>query len=190
MGVARTYGNPSTLAGVLRQVRDLFAASGDATPIAIGKQYLSSFGVGSAPRVLFVPEPRGAVGPAIEIGNAASMTHSCTAYVRGAESGDDFGRFDAAYALCDKTISSIRRVAAGHLEFGDMNDGSPTDANAYGADVVFAFTYQRDVRHDEAIMSVPSAALDTTPPRPIIPPGIAADGFEIIPTVSPQLPPE
>ena len=179
------YEIPSTLADVLGQVIDLFAAVADATPILIGKHYLEDFGAGSAPRILFVPEPRGKLGPPIESGNAASVTHSCDFFVRGVESGDDLHRFRSAYALGDRVIGAIRRAASGRLEFGDYADASPTNVDAYGADLALSFTYQRDVPHDAAIRSVPAAAVDTTAPRPIIPPGIPASGLTILPTTIP-----
>src|SRR6266571_5337126 len=102
---------PSNLSVVLGQVRDALAATGDATPVMIGMAYLEQFGVGAAPRVLFVPEPKGGggkVGPAIELGNACSITHSCNVLVRGVESGDDLGRFDSTYALGDRVVSLIK----------------------------------------------------------------------------------
>ena len=177
MPVAASHANPSTLADVIGQVIDLFAATGDATPILVGGHYLEAFGAGSAPRVLFVPDPRtsGRLGPPIELGRAvASITHACDVYARAEETGDDLERFRKAYALGDKVLSALRRAGAGRLEFGAYGDGSPTKVDAYGAEIAFSFTYQRDVYHDVAIMSVPSASPDATPKRPIIPPGTPA----------------
>ncbi len=166
------HANPSTLTTVIGQVKDAFEAMGNATPILIGKKYLDDFGVGSAPRVLFVPEAGGGkVGPPIEMGNAASVIHSCNVFVRAEESGDDVGRFDRAYALGDLVIDCIHTAAPGRVEFGSFEDDSPTDADAYGADLAFSFLYARDVRHDTARWSLPAADDDTSAVQPAIPPG-------------------
>lgn len=179
------YSPPSTLADVLGQIVDNFAAAGDPTPILIGKAY-EAFGVGSAPRVLLAPEPRGKIGPPIEQGNVCSVTHSCNVLVRGLEDGSDLGRFTSAYALGDRLLSAIRRAASGRLEFGDFTDASPTDVDAYGAELAFSFTYQRDVKWDGAIRGLPAAAADPSPPQPVQPPGTAAISVAIDATTNPQ----
>jgi hypothetical protein len=159
------YANPSNLADVIRQVRDAFNESGDATPIMVGKRYIEWRGIGRAPKVLFVQTP-GKLGPPIECGNAASITHGCTVYVHGSEDGDDIGRFDAAYQLGDKVIAAIRRAATGRLEFGAYNDVSPADVDGLGAMLSIAFTYQRDVRHFPGISGLPSATASTVTETP------------------------
>ncbi len=164
----------SNLAAVIGQVRDAFAAIGDATPIMTGKGYLEQFGVGAAPRVLFVPEPKGGggkVGPAIELGNPCSITHSCNVLVRGVESGDDLGRFDATYALGDRVVSLIKTAAPGRVEFGAYLDDSPASVDIAGAGLKFSFTYIRDVRNDAARWGLPAAAADTSAATPIPPIG-------------------
>lgn len=186
MPVAYGHAPPSTLADVLGQVIDAFGAVGDATPIMIGKHYLESFGTGSPPRVLFVPEPDGEMGPPTEMGYAASDTHSCDVYVRGAESGTDLGRFVAAYALKGRVVTAVRRAASGRLEFRKRSgDASPANVDAYGAELAFSFVYTRDIPHDAAIRALPAADADTTDDRPLPPPGQPADGFTITPTTSP-----
>lgn len=177
---------PSTLAVVLGQVVDAFQAIGDATPIMIGKKYLDDFGVGSAPRVVFVPEVRGKIGPPIEMGNPCSIAHSCNVLVRGAEDGSDLGRFDAAYALGDLVIDLIATAATGRLEWGDFVDDSPTPVDAYGADLALSFTYTRDVRHNARRWALPAAAADTSPAQPLVPPGIVAELATGTATTAPQ----
>lgn len=183
--VAVGYSPPSTLADVIGQVRDAFQDMGDATPIMIGKQYLEQ-GVGSAPRVVFVPEPRGRIGPPQELGNAASVTHSCDVAVRGQESGDDLERFKQAYAIGDRVIDLIKTAATGRIEWGDFGDGSPTDADAYGAEVAFSFTYTRDVPHDAERWALDPATADDAAAVPLVPPGEPASDMSLEVTVEPQ----
>lgn len=170
---AREYGPASTLATLIGQVRDALQDMGDATPVMVGKAYLEQNGVGSGPRVLFVPEPRGSTGDAMKMGLACSITHSCTVYVRAPETGDDITRLENAYRLGDRIMDCVATAAPGRVSWGDYADGSPTDNDAFGAELVFSFSYRRDVRHDEARWSLSPAAADTTLPLPVIPPGVA-----------------
>jgi len=191
------YGNPSTLIDVIGQVIDAFGLVGDATPMQVGKQYLER-GAGIAPRVVWVPELSGKIGPPTQTGYAASVTHSCDVYIRGPETGGDLDRFKFAYALQDRIISGLRRAASGHIEFGDLKDDSPAGVDAYGVDLAFRFTYQRNVRNDPAIWLLPKATPDTTPPRQILPQrgefpddqfaqdGVAADDIALTGTTVPK----
>lgn len=183
--VDQGHGAPSTLADVIGQVRDAFDAMGDATPIMIGKQYLVQ-GVGSSPRVVFVPEPRGRIGDMLELGNAASITHSCNVLVRGPEEGDDLERFRATYALADRVICCIATAAAGRVEWGDYSDASPTDVDAYGAEIAFSFNYTRDVRHDAARWALAPATVVATDPVPLVPPGEPAASVTTTITTVPE----
>lgn len=158
---AGLFAPPSSLAGVIREVRDIFDAAGDATPIMVGRRYLEQVPVGREPRVLFV-QTLGKVGPPIELGNAASVTHACDVYCRGPENGDDIERFDAAYALADLVISALRRAATGRLEWGAYDDSSPASVDGYGAEVRFSFLYERDVPHAPAVTAVAQATPSTT----------------------------
>jgi len=137
---------PSTLIDVIGQVVDAFKVFGDATPIKVGKNYLDQ-GPGSSPRAIFVPDSAGRVGPPREMGNAASVSHGCTVYVRAKESGDDLTRFRQAYKLADIVIDLIGTAATGRIEWGTYADGSPTDVDAYGAEIVLSFSFRRDVLH-------------------------------------------
>lgn len=182
-----TQGNapPSTLADLIGQVKDAFDAMGDSTPIMVGSQFLKELGVGSAPRVVFVPEPKGKIGPPIEMGNAASVTHSCDVFVRASESGDDIARLVAAYALSDLVIDCIQTGGTGRVEWGDYADDSPTDVDAYGADIALSFTYKRDVLHSPALWSLPAPGADTSGAIPHPPPGVPASSVGIRPTTTP-----
>jgi hypothetical protein len=141
-------GQPSTLAVVIQQVIDAFAELGDATPIMVGKHYLEHLGAGFGPRVLFVPEAgAGRIDRPINLGNAASVVHSCDVYVRGPETGSDVSRFDAVYYLADLVINALITAAPGRIEWGSLRDDSPVNVDMLGAGLVFSFTYSRDVTH-------------------------------------------
>lgn len=185
---AGLYARPSSLADVLSQVRDVFSAAADATPIMVGKAYEERFGVGNGPRVLFIPDQVGTAGPPIEMGNACSVTHSCTAKVRGPDTGDDFERFREVYLLTDRVMSAVRRAATGRLVFGAYLDDSPTGvADGAGAGIAFDFTYQRDVPHDTGVIAVAAAgaATDEQGPGGMQTGEAAADGTIAV-TVTPK----
>lgn len=184
--IATQNAAPSNLAAVIGQVGDALGALADATPCMIGKHYLEHFGAGSPPRVLFVPETRGKVGPPTELGFTASITHACDVFVRGPESGDDLGRFDAAYALGDLVIDLIQTAGTGRIEWTDYADGSPTNVDAFGADLAFSFTYTRNVRHDARRWALPAATADTSTKVPNVPPGVPSSGATIDVTTVPQ----
>lgn len=143
----------SRLSDVLREVQAIFSVIGDATPIMVGRQYVAGRGIGSAPRVVFVPHAKGSWGPVNEInsGHVAGIKSGCNVYVRGVESGDDLGRMDAAEDLAARVLSALRAAAPGRIEGGDFEDDSPTDADAYGADIALTFSYARGVPVDTAI---------------------------------------
>jgi len=183
--IAANNAAPSTLADVIQQVKEAFALVGDATPIMIGKKYLDE-GVGNPPRVVFVPEASGKVGPPIEMGSACSITHACDVFVRGVESGDDVARFNAAYVIGDRVLGFLAIAAAGRIEFGDYGDGSPTDSDAFGAELTLSFKYSRDVRHDARRWALAPASPDTSPFPAIPPQGELADQVELEVSADPQ----
>lgn len=182
---AREYSPPSTLADVIGQVVDAFSAMADATPIMIGGKYLEH-GSGSGPRVLFVPEPGGSVGPPALMGRPASVTHSCKIYVRGPEDGSDLERFKATYRLGDRVIDCVATAASGRVMWREYSDDSPVDVDAYGAGLVISFNYRRDVLHDEARWALPPASADSAEPRPGLPPGEPGADMTLEVTTVPQ----
>jgi hypothetical protein len=151
---------PPTLGNVLRAFVYYFLESGDATPIMVGNHYAAERGVGIDARILLVPEVSGDIGASVDMGHAASLTHACDVHVRAAESGDDVGRYDAAYALFDKAISAVRRTCTGHLELKAYRPSSQSKVDGFGAQVSFTFMWRRDVRKDAAIWAVPSATAE------------------------------
>lgn len=176
---------PSTLTAVMRQVDQALSLMANATSFMVGKEYLKDFGVGSAPRVLFVPEPSGKVTTPYEMGNACAMVHSCNVYIRGAESGNDIARFDNAYAISDIILDLIITAGTGRIEWGTLADDSPANVDGPGADVMFSFTFQRDVRHVSRRWALAPASDNTLPAEPIPPPGTFAADAAFVNTVTP-----
>lgn len=183
MTIAANFAAPSDLADVLDQIagkHGTIAAAGYAIPVLIGAQYISEFGAGSAPRVLFVPETKGKIGPPISIGNAASVVSSCDVAIRGAEPGGDVFRFRRVYDTIKVVLSAIARATTGRHEWGDLADDSPLNVDGLGADLMFSFTYQWDVHWDARIARVLGAPANTATQMPAGPtpgqslPGIAA----------------
>lgn len=161
----------SSLSDLIRLVSDIFAAVGDGTTFLIGKQYLEQFGAGTPPRILWVPEPDSRQRPAQKL-NAdyvASLSHSCTVYVRGAEDGTDAGRFDSAYAIGDLVVNALKLAAPGLVELGDYRETSPLPVDAYGAEVALTFTYTRWIARNPKVWSLhiaKNAPLDPDRPGP------------------------
>lgn len=144
----------SWLSELLRLVESAFGQVGDATPIMVGKQYLAQ-GFGSGPRVLFVPDPDGKVVTPPQLSNdyVAGIRHSCEVYVRAPETGTDEERFNAAYALADRVVNALKWAGAARVTFDGQpfRDGSPSDGDAFGAELVFGFSYTRGVPKDDSI---------------------------------------
>jgi hypothetical protein len=191
--IAAQIATPSTLIDLIAQVKQAFSLMADATPIMVGKAYLTKnkegqTNIGSAPRVVFAPEAlsgSGKIEPPLEMGKAGSMVHSCVVYVRAKESGDDIARWKATYALADRVIDCIQTAATGRVEWLTLDDGSPIDSDGFGAELVFGFTYRRDIEHDPKRWALPPAGSDTSARRPHPPPGIPADSVTIEPTTTP-----
>ncbi len=182
--VQQQYPKPSTLADVIQQVKDAFDAMGDATPIMVGKKYIQN--IGSAPRIVIVPETDGRVGPPIEQGDAASVSHGCMVLVRAAETGGDVDRFKRAYELGDRLIDCIGTAATGRIEWNAIGDGSPLDVDAYGAELVLQFTYRRAVRHDPKRWALSAASTNNAPAEPLVPPGAVGSVDGATYTVTPK----
>lgn len=165
---------PSNLADVIGQVEDALDQFYERKiPVQVGEQYLSNFGVGSGPKILFVPEtPGGKIDEPISMGeSAASYVHHCDVHIRTFEGfDDDLARYNNAYDFIDKVIGAIRRATTGRVVFGAATGESPTATNAYGSGIAFGFTYRRDIPHWDAVWQ------GTTE---------EASGFTVDPTVSP-----
>lgn len=185
-GANKAWPKPSSLAAVIVQVRDAFDLMKEFPPgmVMCGKAYKEQRGPGSSPRVLFIPDAgRGSLEGPYQMGESgARVNHTCEVRVRGKESGDDFERLSDAYALADLVIDCVSVAGSGRLEWGDYYEDSPTDNDAgYGVEIVFTFTYKRDVWHDERRWSLDPADIDGEDPLPHPPPGTIADGIIIDP---------
>lgn len=184
--------NPaSPLSDVFRCVQSIFLDIGNMTPVLIGKKHINAFGMGSGPKVIFVPDPRGK-GSEVPtgmggVGYVAGVAHQCDVYVRAAEDGSDVGRFDAVYALADLVINCLERAARGRIDIDfAMADSSPTDVDAYGADLSFKFTYVRGVQRNPRVWALPPNPIAPSPPDINRPPGTPASVVEADYTVTPQ----
>ncbi len=190
MPIIRAHAKPSTLADVIKQVRDAFDRMKEFPPgiVMCGKAYKGDRGPGSSPTVLFIPEfGRGKIESPYQMGEAgARVDHTCEVRIRGKESGDDFDRLTDAYNLMDLVIDCLAVACSGRIEWGDFSDDSPTDTDAgYGVELVFSFTYKRDVWHDARRWALPPADADTEDDGAHPPPGTIADGNTIVPTTTP-----
>jgi hypothetical protein len=191
--IAAQIAIPSTLIDLIAQVKQAFSLMADATPIMVGRAYVaknkgSQTNVGGPGRVLFAPEAlagSGKILPPQEMGKAASMVHSCIVYVRGKESGEDIDRWKATYALADRVIDCIQTAGTGRVEWLTLEDGSPIDSDGFGAELVFGFTYRRDIEHDPKRWALLPAGSDTSARRPQPPPGIPATTITVEPTTTP-----
>jgi hypothetical protein len=188
--IAAQLATPSTLGDLIMQVKQAFSKMGDSTPILVGRAYVSKnkegqTNIGSAPRVIFAPEAgSGRIEPPQEMGKAASMVHSCIVYVRAKESGEDIERWRGAYALADRVIDCIQTAATGRVEWLTLSDGSPIDSDGFGAELVFGFTYRRDIHHDPARWALPPADAEDSAQKPHPPPGIPATSVTIDPVTT------
>lgn len=191
--IAAQFGTPSTLGDLIFQVKQAFDKIGDSTPIMVGKAYLSKIkegqtNIGAAPRIVFTPEDgAGSIEPPQEMGNAASMVHTCTVHVRAKETGDDVERWRAVYALADRVIDCIQVAGTGRVTWLTMNDGSVIDSDGFGAGLAIGFTYRRDIEHDPKRWALPPADADGSARKPHPPPGVPAGGVTIVPTTTPPI---
>lgn len=191
MALEQQKAAPSTLIDVLGRVKEAFDATGDATLVQIGANYMARFGAGHGPKILFVPEPAngsGAMAGATRLGNPAKQIHACDVYVRAdEETGDDLTRFEQLYKLSDRVVALVAEAAAGRIgSWGACSDASPLDVSSgVGCGLAYSFTYERDIQHDAKVWRGPlrdaTGAIIETPlstpsdtSRPILPTSPAA----------------
>ena len=154
---------PSTLADILRAVKAMFAHAADKTPVKVGEQHLTG-GIGY-PSILFIPETSGRIAGAIQSGHAvASWIHGCEVRVRAKPGIDEEDVFTPATALADKVIAALGIAAMGRLVWGEVHSNSPTPANSMGAELVFSFTFQRDIPHEPKFWGLPYPAFSVEKP--------------------------
>jgi hypothetical protein len=147
-------------------VAALFSAVGDITPVMTGKSYRGDDKgaismVGTGPRVLFIPHTKGTLGGPFRLNEfAGTLTCGCDVHVRAPESGTDEERFDAAEELLGRVLNCLR-CAPSEVATVTVQDDSPTDVDAFGADLVATFTYARGVDFDDAIWEAARALAST-----------------------------
>lgn len=147
----------STIHDVIDFVMATFSAIGDATPLQVGAQFLSEFGPGQPPRVVFVPDKQATLGPALRIGagSIASWSHGCKVVVLAAESGLDAGRGDAAYKLAGRVIAALKKASPSFVTLADgagPTDDSSLPVDGYGYRLEFAFRFTRNIPQDQEIL--------------------------------------
>ena len=169
------HGPPvSRISAVARFVAAVFDLAGDPTPIMVGAAYVGTKDapapVGGGSRVVFVPHRKGTLSGPERIGSGyvGALSCICDVHVRAPESGDDTTRFDAAEALMDRVVNCLRCVP-GRIATISVEDDSPADVDAYGADLVARFSYYRGIPRDAAIFAAAAqvgAAPTLDPMRP------------------------
>ncbi len=182
--VSSAQGTPSNLGDVLLQIQQAFSLMADKTWVKVGSSYLDSFGAGSGPRVLFVPETQGKVEPPFQMGRAAQFVHGCDVHIRAPKVEPDVARFQKLYVLADLVIDCIATACTGKLEWGPAKDDSPTRTGEPG--LSFSFQYRRDVPHNEKRWSLPAADDSLAGAKPHPPPGTPADRVDIDATTAPK----
>lgn len=139
---------PSNLADVLVQVREALDQLGVPCDVLVGRAYEGERAGG--PRVLFVPEVRGKLGPPLDMGFAASHWHGCEVYVRARDTAGDLDRFREAQATVDTIVDYLSVACTGRIEWGEIADNSPTQVETFGAELAFWFSFERQIPHDES----------------------------------------
>lgn len=179
----------STLADAVRLVQRLFSEAGDGTPIFVGAQHLDNLGPGFAPRIVFVPDEEGELGPPLKLnaGYVASWTHSAAVTVLGVEPGDDEGRFEPAYLIASRVIEAVKALDPAHLTVGP---GRPRDVSALkaggpGAAVRFTLTYARNIPKTAAIWRAAATLTAVSPPDVDRPEGSTGLEFDVSATAAP-----
>lgn len=176
--VINRHAKPSNLSVVLRAIVEAFQARGDTTPVMVGEHYATNpQGMGSAPHVILVPEPRGGrckIEGAYETGRAGKHRHVCDVIVRAAEPGNDIDRFVNAYDLSDTVLRTVARVCTGKWEPNDAVGDYPSpfgvDSGA-GVQLCWGFTYDRDVEMAADVLALQRSDADETPAKPYAQPG-------------------
>lgn len=178
----------STMSDVLRLVQQVFSLMGDGTPIMIGSQYLNETGPGSAPRIVFVPEDRGTFEAVLKMnaGYTASWRHVCKVAVRGAEPGDDPGRFEPAYRLAARVCDVLKGLSPGNIVLapGGPRDTSPLAVPGPGADIAFAFAFSTNIATDPAVMRALRLIQSVSPPNPDKPGGDTGQTIDVTATAT------
>lgn len=181
---------PSNLAVILRAIVEGVGLAGNASPVLVGRHYLSADGrgMGASPSVILIPEPRDVFRyeSPYEAGRAAKQVHECDVIVRAAETGDDITRHAMAYDLSDLVLSIVRRVCTGRLTIGTPIGSypSPTTSDMVGVSGAWSFTYDRDIRPTEAVATIAPSATNDDDAQPWTPPGAVGSLEDMTATIT------
>lgn len=175
----------STLPDVLRAVRDIMLTEDPTTEVLCGERYLA--GDGAANRVLFVITSGTWTGaPKIGAKLVGGVNDGCVVYIWGAETADDFTRYDAANVLRARFMNAIHRVAPGRYVPGAVDRLRGTNELTYGEEYSLAFTYAEHVRRNKTIADLAATDGVTSPPNPLMPNGATGLELEVVTTVVPE----
>lgn len=186
MTIAAQPGVPTTLADLLRNLRDSLQEMGDNTPLLVGSNYIARGPGDPGRRIVIDPYLSGSkiAVDARELGSAGSVTGKCEVRVRGDDSADDIARLDDCERLTKRVWACLRAAAPGHVDGGPLEDISPVDVSGYGFELAFTFTYRFDAWHESDRWEVQTAA-DNTAQTPQVPGGEPMGGV-LEPTVTPN----
>ena len=179
----------SRLTLVFLRVQQLFALSGNATPLQFGKQYLPQNGPGVPPKYVVIQEPsggRGEYAPPTMLGNDGSQIHAIDVFAFAKPTGSDIDWLEPAYAMMDLMVSALKRAGGWVKPVGRCEDVSTSQGTQWDCAIVGHFTYQREIVKNSAIWSVPGNIPVNAPQPANPPPGIPATSIELDVTIAPE----
>ena len=181
----------STLADFMRAIVERFDAVGatrsatnpGGVELLVGEKWLRAEGF--PPRVVLV-RTSGKIGgpPRIGGGDVASVAQGVTAYVWGAETADDLGRYAAQDALLDQLTNVVRAVAPGRAEISTLNPLVQTNVVTFGEEIQALITWSRGVPTDAAVWRAATTPSDA--PDPARPNGSTGLVFEFEASTAPE----
>jgi hypothetical protein len=152
---------PSTLSDVLRYVVALYTQAGlvrtvpgdpsTGIEVLIGERYDQQ--EGAPPRLFFRYDPRGQMGPVLELTgrDVGSWKHGCMVYAWGAETLSDLDRYDAAVALTMQARAALHIAAAARGGTVEVVRADESSLNTFGEDYSFRFEYTWSIPRDDAL---------------------------------------
>jgi hypothetical protein len=173
----------SRLGDLLRRFVELYSQLGDGTTIQVGRHYLSEFGAGSPPRILFVPSTDGSLGeaPRLNANYITGFSDGCTCYVRAVEGVDDVARLDTVDEMVDRVVNVLKAIAGARVKIVGARpvDDSQLDVpNAAGADKFFTFRFERGIARQPSVWRR-DLQTPISPPNPDQPQGDSGEIFTV-----------
>lgn len=175
----------STMSDVLRAARDIMLTEDPTTEVLKGERYLRQ--EGAANRVIFViGDGTWSGAPKIGAKLVGAVNDSCTAFIWGVETTDDFTRDDAALVLRRRLISALHRVAPGRITPGAVRRLRDTNIITYGEEYQIDFSYREDIGVVRTIAELVATDGVTSPPNPLKPNGATGLELEVVTTMTPE----